>query len=120
MPPLALASSTSGADAMQSNLEITPFFDRRGEFREQGDGCRPVNAGIRDALPIGQRFTYLVILSIRHEMAFHHKATDIGRPCGDLGADGVDNIRLTGVVLLAIAVTTIYHETMGLPSNSET
>lgn len=77
---------------------------------DHGDGGVPADAGVGDALAVGEGGEVVHLLGALDEVALDHDGGDGGLAGGDLGGDVGGDDGLAAVVLAAVRVAAIDHE----------
>src|SRR6056297_1735675 len=86
---------------------------RLGEPMNDRSAVIPADAGIRDALTVGQRLVGNHVLSPGDQMTLDRRADNAGIPTGNLAGDILGHLDLPGVLLLAVGVREVDHQPLG-------
>jgi hypothetical protein len=86
-----------------------------GQSFQCGGGHLYVHAGVGDALAVGQCRRVARILATRYQEALEHHAAHAPLAGGDLLGQRPRDLRLTAIVLAAVAVTGVDHEAARQP-----
>ena len=76
---------------------------RRSQFTEKRQRLIPTDAGVCDALSVGQWFALLQFLCAANQIAFDHRTDDSPLAAGNLCGDIVADHGLPGVVFVVLA-----------------
>src|SRR5258707_2808416 len=91
----------------------TPLLDGFGETFQHSDAFVPADARIGDALAVRQRAAFLQILAAGDQMRFHHHADNPFVARSNLAADVRAHRNLVLVLLRAVRVARVDHQTRG-------
>lgn len=88
-----------------------PFTHGIRQFAQQFRRFIPPYTRVGDALSVRQRLAMLQLLGSCNQVALQHDADDSWLAVGDLARDFAAHTRLSGVILIAVGMTAIDHDT---------
>ena len=89
---------------------FAPCASCGGELLEQRVGLVPVDAGVGNALAVGERLTGNELLRAGNQIALEHHPDYVRIAPGNLGGDVSADNRLTVVILAAVSVAAVNHD----------